>query len=94
MPKFHLRIAIDVDFDFKPERYPAGTSPEMALSLELGQAASDPAEFAAIEGAAVSAMGEIERDLRAGRRIILEDNPKPRARSHVRDQQRRLRALP
>jgi hypothetical protein len=50
-------ITARVAFEFKPENYPAGFTPDEALALELEQAAQDPHEYLALPGTSTAVEG-------------------------------------
>jgi hypothetical protein len=65
MTKFRLKIAAHVEFEFNPQQYPPGTSPDVALSWELEQAAQDPAEYLAMPGIIAEVTGAVMNDGRS-----------------------------
>lgn len=44
------------------DKSPAGMSPDVALTLELEQAAPDPREYVAMQGAMTSVVGQLVQD--------------------------------
>jgi hypothetical protein len=57
-----LQITAMVEFDFRPENYPAGFTAHQALALELEQAACTPHEYVTLPKAAISVQGRLLGD--------------------------------
>jgi hypothetical protein len=60
--RISLEIHTQVDFDFKPENYPQGFTPQQALALELEQASQDPHEYLAMPRAMTHVDGRLIRE--------------------------------
>lgn len=48
-PKLKIRFVVDVEYEADPVNYPAGSTPEEMLKIDLASAEEDP--FMTIEGA-------------------------------------------
>jgi hypothetical protein len=62
MTMISLEITARVAFEFKPENYPAGFTPDQALALELEQASQDPHEYLALPRTATAVEGRLIAD--------------------------------
>ena len=62
MTMINLEITARVAFEFKPENYPTGFTPEQALALELEQASQDPHEYLSLPRTATAVEGRLVQD--------------------------------
>jgi hypothetical protein len=62
--RISLEISTVVEFDFVPDHYPQGFTPQQALALELEQASQDPHEYLALPKAWTHVEGRLLREPR------------------------------
>jgi hypothetical protein len=57
--KFRIEVTTNSDLPYKPTQYPAGMSPEEALTLEIEELSKDPRELLALDNEVVEITGVV-----------------------------------
>jgi hypothetical protein len=63
--KFQIEVTTVVNIPYRPAQYPAGMTPQEALSLEVEELSKDPRELMALDAEVVGI-----------RSVVLDDHPK------------------